>query len=113
MILSYQNRKRNIIVPRSIPLVSIVPPKIKPTPPPTPIKPKKPEVISEEDELMIPVQDRNPGVIKKDDEVAIRKIANSDKIPCADKTPKNPIPVIPKLGYIDYPKYNNFTVIKD
>merc|ERR1712032_1037154 len=111
LILDYQNRKKEIIVPRSVPLVPNPVPQPKPTPP-TPNIPKKPEVISEEDELIIPVQNRDPGVIKADDEKIIRKIVDDNKV-CKDKAPINNLPIIPKPGYIDLPKYNNFTKLID
>lgn len=113
LILAYKNRERKIIVPRSIPLAVVIPPKKKIIP--IPVTPKIPEEIkSDEDELIIPIQDRNPGVIKKDDETAIQKIVNDNKIPRPDKTQTNKfIPLIPKPDYVGYPKYNNFTIIKD
>jgi len=109
LIIAYQNRNRNIIVPRSIPLKEIKIPKKDP-PTPAPVIPKKEEVKSEEDELVIPVQNRNPGVIKKDDELAIQKILNDNKIkkPC---TGNGNTPIISDPKYIDYPKYKNFTEI--
>lgn len=109
LIESYKNRDRNITVPRSIPKL----PYKNPTPAPKPKnetqKEKKEEVVSEEDELVIPIENRNPGVIKKDDEMAIKKIVIDNRIPKRPKVEQKVI--IPNPKYIDYPEYNNFTQI--